>query len=245
MQAGETKQTLNVQAQAVHGAPEQGPDTMQAGSAIKIGEWEVGTPERQDAAIAAIAAAWKAHPRTAGLWAYSVHRSIDGRRLLHYSRWESERTFLDYQRRLGDDRIAPVDRAVPGIERLWLESFRHYRTYHGEGTQRRGACVVCITAKADSPALLRRWIDVVIPALEEDKFPGLIVADFHIADDAGQLLNLAQWESADAHERALHGPDCSPLWQQVRTMPGVRQGVITRYHPAEVIVAKQEGAEHG
>jgi quinol monooxygenase YgiN len=244
MQARETKQTSVVQAQAVRGAPEQGPDAIRAGGAVKISEWEVGTPERQDAAIAAIAATWKAHPHTAGLWTYRVHRSSDGRRLLHYSRWESERIFLDYQRRLRDDRIAQVDGAVPGIERLWLESFRHYRTYHGEGTQRRGACVVCITAEADSPALLQRWIDLVISALEEDKVPGLIAADFHVTDDAGQVLILAQWESADAHERALQGPHCSPLWQQVRTMPGVRHGGFTRYHPAEVIVAKQEGAEH-
>ncbi|MER7107598.1 antibiotic biosynthesis monooxygenase [Streptomyces sp. NPDC000229] len=220
------------------------PDLRRPGvGVVKVSTWRVGTPERQRAAVDAIAAAWRKRDwPDVGLLSYSVHIGEDGDTLLHYSQWTSEEAYQDFSRSHRDDRNAEIDAAVPGIERVALQSYELYRSVRlNPDDTRVPGCVVIVDVEFDGPDAHRQraWVDAVFEALETDPspHPGGISGHFHIGLDGTRVLNYAEWESAEAHIEALAAPGdgigaATPQWRKVRTYPGVARGGVKRYTPA-------------
>jgi len=192
-------------------------------------EWALGTSERQQAAAEAIVDAWQHRPWPDGLLTYSIYLDTDGDLIRDYSQWTSEAA-LDEQRR-----IDPVDAAVPGIVRRDLGRYRLYRGTRSDDGRVPGA-IAAVRVDTDGRDLAETWVDAVFDALAHDQHlpEGGIGAFFHISTDGRQVLNYAEWVSADAHKRALAASggriSQGSLWDKVQTMPGVRQRGVTRYH---------------
>ncbi|MFI6411282.1 antibiotic biosynthesis monooxygenase [Streptomyces sp. NPDC050585] len=231
--------------------PHARPDLARPGvGLVKASTWRVGTPERQRAAVDAIARTWQKRPwPTEGLLSYTVHIGEDGDTLLHYSQWRSEEDYQELVRTERTERNAEIDAAVPGIERVALHSYEPYRgTGPGaEGGARVPGCVVTVDVEFDGPdpARQRAWADAVLAALAGDPAPGGISARFHLGLDGTRVLNYAEWESAGAHtawERGdadLEAPDApgggtgapAARWRAVRTYPGLVRSTVRRYAP--------------
>lgn len=219
------------------------PDPARADAGIaKVSTWDVGTPLRQRQAVDAIRRTWGSrdwpHP---GLLSYSVHAGEDGRTLLHHSQWSREQAYEEFVREIRDARNAEIDAAVPGIERIDLNTYELYRSWlRAEGETREPGCVVIVDVEFDGPdpARQRDWVDTVFEALGDDAPTpaGGIAAHFHVGTDGTRVLNYAEWESAEHHVAALAAPgggigSPSPLWERVRDYPGVTGGGVNRYTP--------------
>ncbi|WP_305787333.1 antibiotic biosynthesis monooxygenase [Symbioplanes lichenis] len=181
------------------------------------GEWH--GPEKE-AVAAELLAARRREPWPEGLLTWSVFVDADGEKVRDYAQWSVEPTLPD----LTIAGAESHDRAV-------------YRLHRGTtpGPVEPGA-VVFIRADTTDAGRARTWIDAVFAALAggTDLPPGGLGAFFHISTDGSRVLNYAEWESPEAHRRALaatQGESVSlgPLWDRVHTMPGVRPVSVTRY----------------
>ncbi|OAR26411.1 antibiotic biosynthesis monooxygenase [Streptomyces sp. ERV7] len=220
------------------------PDLRRPGvEVVKSSVWRMGTPERQRAAVEAIAAAWGSRDwPDVGLLSYSVYTGTDGDALLHYSQWRSEAAYQDFFRRFRDGRNAEIDAAVPGIERVGLHSYELYRSSGPRpGDPRTPGCIVIVDVEFEGPdpERQRAWVDGVFEALatDPDLPPGGVSAHFHTSLDGTRVLNYAEWESEQAHLDALAAPGAgvgskTPQWARVQNHPGVTGGGVTRYLPA-------------
>ncbi|MER6998427.1 antibiotic biosynthesis monooxygenase [Streptomyces sp. NPDC000410] len=219
------------------------PDLTRPGvGSVKVSTWHVGTPERQKAAVEAIASAWQSRDWPAvGLLSYSVYTSNDGTALLHYSQWTGEEAYQEFFRTFRDERNSEIDEAVPGIERVGLNSYELYRSEKEAGDTRVPGCVVIVEVDFDGPdpARQRDWIDAVFTAIDSDPdtHPGGISAHFHTGTDGTRVLNYAEWESDQAHREALEAPgsgvgSATEQWARVQQYPGLAGSRVTRYTPA-------------
>ncbi|MFF3556945.1 antibiotic biosynthesis monooxygenase [Streptomyces tsukubensis] len=232
-----------------HARPDPGRDGV---GAVKISTWDVGTPERQRAALAAVETAWTSRAWPAvGLLSYTVHIGEDGRTLLHYSQWTDEEAYERFCADYRDERNAEIDAAVPGIERVALYTYDLYRGGLSDPADRRiPGAVVAVEAEFDGPDRERAeaWVDGVLAALASDPAirRGAPVADrphfggisgwFHLTADGSRMLNYAEWESAEAHAAALAGPgegigSDTEEWRKVHAFPGIRSGQVRRFTP--------------
>ncbi|CAL9384436.1 antibiotic biosynthesis monooxygenase [Streptomyces sp. enrichment culture] len=224
--------------------PHARPDLARPGvGLVKASTWRVGTPERQRAAVEAIARTWEKRPwPTEGLLSYTVHIGEDGDTLLHYSQWRSEEDYQELVRTERAARNAEIDAAVPGIERVALHSYELYRStgLGADGPGRVPGCVVTVEVEFDGPdpARQRGWVDAVFEALGSDPepHPGGISGHFHLGLDGARVLNYAEWESADAHREALAAPGDgigapTPQWRRVRAYPGLVRSTVRRHTP--------------
>jgi hypothetical protein len=135
--------------------------------------------------------------------------------------------------------VDEIDRAVPGIERIGLGRYRRYRSLErAAGDTRVPGLVVTVEIEFEAAAAGRRsaWVDLVLEALADDPAgnPGLISAHFHLNDDGTKVLNYAEWESAEAYDKALAAPgegvgSGTDDWERVRTFPGVTGFTGSRY----------------
>ncbi|MFD0142066.1 MULTISPECIES: antibiotic biosynthesis monooxygenase [unclassified Streptomyces] len=223
--------------------PDARPDLRRPGVGLVLAStWRVGTPERQTAAVDAIATAWERRDwPDVGLLSYSVYTGTDGDTLLHYSQWTGEEAYQDFVRTFRDGRNAEIDAAVPGIERVALHRYTPpYRSTEPADARIPG-CVVIVDVEFDAPdaARQRDWVDGVFEALETDPAPapGGISGHFHLSTDGTRILNYAEWESERAHIEALARPGdgigtSTPQWAKVQTYAGVVGGGVRRYAPA-------------
>ncbi|WP_328656861.1 antibiotic biosynthesis monooxygenase [Streptomyces sp. NBC_00334] len=212
--------------------------------------WSVGTPERQRQTVDAIARTWERRPWPAdGLRGYHVYTGHDGSTLLHHSQWASEQAYEAFVKTHRQERVDEIDTAVPGIERLGLGRYRHYRSAsraHGAAPAVPG-CVVIVDVEFEGPDpdRQRAWVDAVLEALESEPAPrpGGIAAHFHLSTDGTRVLNYAEWESARAHRDALAapgegvGPGTAP-WERVRNWPGLKSSTVNRYDHALGLVSR-------
>ncbi|MCP9959439.1 antibiotic biosynthesis monooxygenase [Streptomyces sudanensis] len=210
---------------------------------VKASTWRVGTPERQRAAVEAVARTWEKRdwPHE-GLLSYTVHVAEDGDTLFHYSQWRAEEDYRELVRTERAGRNAEIDAAVPGIERVAIHSYEPYRGHApAEGRGRVPGCVVTVEVEFDRPDPQRQrdWVDTVLRALGSDPapHPGGISGHFHLGVDGIRVLNYAEWESAAAHDEALaaHGDGVggpTPHWSRVLTYPGVAHVTVRRHTPA-------------
>ncbi|MDX8034441.1 antibiotic biosynthesis monooxygenase [Lentzea sp. BCCO 10_0856] len=123
-------------------------------------------------------------------------------------------------------------------DRKELDGFKLYRS-GGPNSDKKVGCVVLVTVDTDDEATARGWVDSVFVALasEPNPHPGGVSAAFHIREDGKQVVNYAEWVSAEDHEDAVTrtplrgvGSDTTD-WERVRSFPGVRHGGFTRYQP--------------
>ncbi|WP_175412656.1 antibiotic biosynthesis monooxygenase [Streptomyces sp. TRM64462] len=229
---------------SVYVQPHARPDLTRPGvGLVKASTWRVGTPERQRAAVDAIARTWEKRDWPVdGLLSYSVHIGADGDTLLHYSQWRGEEDYQELVRTERAGRNAEIDAAVPGIERVGLHAYELYRSgTRGDADARVPGCVVTVDVEFDGPdpARQRHWVDAVFEALDSDPapHPGGISGHFHLGLDGTRVLNYAEWESAEAHERAMAAPgdgigSLTPQWKRVQTYPGLVRSTVRRYAPA-------------
>ncbi|MFF5449231.1 antibiotic biosynthesis monooxygenase [Streptomyces sp. NPDC012888] len=207
---------------------------------VKVSTWRLGSPERQRAAVDAIARTWQSRDwPDLGLLSYTVLAGTDGDTLLHYSQWTSHEAYEEYFRSLRDDRNSEIDAAVPGIDRVALHGYRHYRS---EGTPvRTPGSVVVVEADFDPavPDAARTFTDLVFEALATDPSPaaGGLSGNFHLSVDGTRMLNYAEWESEQAHVDALAAPgdgigSATPEWREVMEFPALRSSGFRRYVPA-------------
>lgn len=211
--------------------------------------WSVGTPERQRQTVDAIARTWERRPWPADdLLGYHVYTGHDGSTLLHHSQWASEQAYEAFVKTHRQERVDEIDTAVPGIERLGLGRYRHYRS----GTREDGpvpvpGCVVIVDVEFEGPdpERQRAWVDAVFEALagEPEPHPGGISAHFHLSTDGTRVLNYAEWESAQAHIDALAAPgdgvgSASAQWERVRNWPGLKSSTVNRYDHALGLVPR-------
>ena len=109
-------------------------------------------------------------------------------------------------------------------------------------------CVVLVTVDTDDEVTARAWVDAVFTALASDpnRHPGGISAAFHIREDGKQVVNYAEWVSAEDHEDALSRTPLRGVgsattdWKRVQTFPGVRHGGFQRYQPLAQVEAEVE-----
>jgi len=212
-----------------------------------ISEWGVATKPRQQAALHAIERTWRERPWPEGLRSYHVFPSIDGTTLLHCSRWSEDAAFEAFVARHRDARINVIDAEVPDIVPDGLGRFKLYRSHLAQRSPAPTGCIVVVRVEAASAALQQAWVDTVCSALEGDQIPGLIAAHFHVCDD-GRIVNLAQWESEEAHVKAVAGgagiaQRDTPEWLRVRTMPGITQAGMQRFHLPHAIGAAAPAAQ--
>lgn len=204
--------------------------------------WRVGTPERQRDAADAIARTWERRPWPApDLRSYHVYLGHDGSTLLHHSQWTSEAAYEAFVKTHRQERVDEIDTAVPGIERLWLGRYRHYRGRVREGDTRVPGCIVIVDVEFEGPdpERQRAWVDAVFEALESepDAHPAGIFGHFHVSTDGTRVLNYAGWENAQAHIDAMAAPgdgigSASALWERVQTWPGLKSSTVSRYDHA-------------
>jgi quinol monooxygenase YgiN len=199
--------------------------------------WRVGTPERQQQTVEAIARTWERRPWPAGdLLGYHVYAGHDGSTLMHYSRWSDEQAYEAFVKTHRQERVDEIDTAVPGIERLGLGRYRRYRSRERAiGDVRVPEVIVTVRIDFEEGAGERReeWVDLVLKALADDPVghTGLISAHFHLSTDGRHVLNYAEWESDQAYDRALAAPG-TDTWERVRTYPGVQGVSGSRYRHA-------------
>ncbi|CCK30965.1 hypothetical protein BN159_6586 [Streptomyces davaonensis JCM 4913] len=195
--------------------------------------WRVGTPERQAAAVEAIARTWERRPwGSADVLTYHVYAGHDGTTLMHYSQWRSEQGYEAYFKTLRQERNDEIDTAVPGIERVRLDRYRLYRSRaRAAGDTRVPGLIVTVRIDFEADAAERRkeWVDTVLASLGGPVGdPGLISAHFHLSTDGGHVLNYAEWESDSAYDAVIDAPE-TPEWERVRTYPGVKGFTGSRY----------------
>ncbi|GHH03502.1 antibiotic biosynthesis monooxygenase [Streptomyces lanatus] len=209
--------------------------------------WRVGTPLRQQRTVEAIGAAWERRPWPSDdLLGYHVYTGHDASTLLHYSQWRSEQAYEAFAspptaaspQGHRQERVDEIDAAVPGIERLGLGRYRHYRSVRRPDDSRVAGCVVIVDIEFEGPDSDRQraWVDAVVEALGADftPHPGGISAHFHLSTDGTRVLNYAEWESAQAHIDALAAPgdgigSATELWERVQTWPGLKSSTVSRY----------------
>ncbi|MET7295238.1 antibiotic biosynthesis monooxygenase [Streptomyces griseoloalbus] len=203
--------------------------------------WRVGTPERQVETVEAIGRTWERRVWPArDLLGYHVYAGEDGDTLLHYSQWASEGAYASFVKTHRQERVDEIDTAVPGIERVALHRYRHYRSGVREDGPVPG-CVVIVEVEFEGAdaGRLRGWVDAVFEALEgeSEPAPGGISAHFHLGAEDNRVLNYAEWESAGAHAAALAAPgdgvgSGAAAWQRVQSWPGLKSSTVRRYEHA-------------
>ncbi|MET9323401.1 antibiotic biosynthesis monooxygenase [Streptomyces sp. NPDC003038] len=217
------------------------PDFARGGvGAVKASTWRLGTAERQRAAVDAIARAWESRDwPAAALLSYTVLTGTDGDTLFHYSQWADEAAYEEFFRTSRDERNAEIDAAVPGIVRVGLHSYRPYRSI-GAAAETPG-CVVVVEADFDpaTPGAARAFVDLVLDAQATDPSPaaGGISGNFHLGADGTRMLNYAEWDSEQAHIRALAAPGAgigsyTEQWRRVLDFPALTTSGFRRYVPA-------------
>jgi NAD(P)H-dependent FMN reductase len=208
--------------------------------AVVVNQWTVGSPERQQAVVDAIAAQWAHRSRPEALISFATFTSTDGDAVLTYAQWTSDtaqKEAIDAHRTTG---FRVLEDEVPGIEPSGPVNYELYRSFVPDGAPPRqpGSAIVVVNIEAAGAVQAREWIDEVLAALgsEGEPHPGLIAAHFHISGDGTQILNYAEWVNEQAHRDALeNGPTLgigqtdSPHWRNVQNMPGVTPAGLQRY----------------
>ncbi|MCX2955016.1 antibiotic biosynthesis monooxygenase [Lentzea sp. NEAU-D7] len=128
---------------------------------------------------------------------------------------------------------------LPGFVRARdeIDGFKLYRSGGMTSGSRPVGCVVLVTVDTDDEATARAWVDSVFVALasEPNPHPGGISAAFHIREDGRQVINYAEWASAEDHVDALSDGggvgSKTADWRRVQNFPGARGVSVERYRP--------------
>lgn len=132
---------------------------------------------------------------------------------------------------------------LPTADGLWLH---RERTQRDQATRQRPGCVIVarITFGGSAPDQAQAWIDTAFATDfgEDDPIDGLLAAHFHASDDGTNMVNLAEWRSADDHRRmmsaaaeaAAAGAD-DPA-EEIHTFSGIVATAVDRFRIAHHLV---------
>ena len=195
-----------------------------SGAAIASG-W---TLDSEDSQRSAAASALSAMPETSGLLRFSLFRGVDDFTLFLISQWTNESSRDAFIPASGTPRAA-VDKAEPNIRRDWRYPASLYRRFIGDESSLQG-CLVVVRQPLNCAdrQMQRHWADTAMTALESqsEPSPGLIAASFFLSADGEHILNLAEWQSADAHRAWLNRDRIgeTPEWRALLSHPGAAVG---------------------
>lgn len=182
---------------------------------VMSSEWILGTPERQRAAADAVVESWRSRGWPAGLHSYTILIGTDGSTLRHYSRWDSESAFADFQAQQRDERVTPVDEKVPGIVRQGLQRYRLYRAHQTPEPAVSPETVVIATGTFTNRAEIEAFVDGMLDSQTPEEEPtgtdDLVSAHFHVSLDGTELLNYARWTDDAAYEKSMGINSADPL----------------------------------
>jgi NAD(P)H-dependent FMN reductase len=209
--------------------------------AVVVNQWTVGSPERQQAIVDAIADQWAHRSRPEALISFTTFTSTDGDGVLTYAQWTSDHAKQEAMNAWRASGVHALEDEVPGIQPSAPVSYELYRSFAPDGAPPRtpGSAIIVVSIKAAGADRAREWIDEVLAALGNDgePHPGLISAHFHISADGTQILNYAEWVDEQAHRDALEtgttqgiGQADSPQWRNVQNMSGITSAGLRRYN---------------
>jgi hypothetical protein len=216
-------------------------------SVILASRWALRAEDQRDSAIkGALALA----PTSRGALRHSVFVGVDEPILLQLTEWGG--TEVDMARvGAASPALRPAPSKSPGAECEWWEVAFPYRSFTS-GNLAAARCLVVVRQPMKRPdaAVARGWVDTVLRALDASPPEGLIAATFLVNGEGSVALNLAEWESAEAHRAALRPADFSihgtlgdsPEWRAAREYPGIEpQHEVQRYAHLETIEATAVG----
>ncbi len=216
------------------------------GGTVVIQHWDVGTAERQTAAVEALAAAWERRSWPADLASVTVQSSVDGASVTSWARSTSDDVAGGLVRSNPPDAMDGLAQAVPGIKASEPTAYRFYRATVS-GPSPTVGCVVMVRLAADGPALARAWVDAVIDAIESEPapIPGLIAAHFYVGADGTGIVNYAEWSGEAEHRRAIEGGDIagigqtpSQAWDRALALPHITPLALEYYRPDGVSLTR-------
>lgn len=209
------------------------PELDPAAGLLVVGEWAVGSPERQRAAANAAAEAWRRVGRPEGLLGYGCLLELDGRGLVHCSQWTGQEAGRRFAATGRPEWLRLVDGAVDGIEHRRATGYTPYRSHRGPSAEARCAVLVTIEFAGPDVARARGWVDAMFDLPEQDAPPpGLVDAHFAVAVDGSRVLNLARWTTADAHRAAVAPAHRSEALRAADAWPGRVGASFRRYAAA-------------
>lgn len=201
---------------------------------ITISEWRVDSPERQKAAVDANMDAWRHAPWPEGLISHSCYAGTDGHTIMHYAQWSYEEAYDTFLKTGRSDRVQNIDAVVPGIERIGIKKYQHYRSIIPDGEPRVPGCIVIVSFETDGPATQRRFVDTLIDTVSSriTPHPGMIASHFHHSIDGTQVINYAEFTNEQAHEETLRTSlrNDGEVLQLISQMAGLRPLGFKRYH---------------
>lgn len=156
------------------------PEAIAAAAPWSIAALTVFSSPRASTQHRMLAEIWGTGALPASLLRHDGYAEVEGSKLLAVS------TFNDFSR--------PPAPTRDDVEVTWL---RHRRSVNG-GLRGPVGCLVVVDAPAPGGASAAAWIDEHARD-GGDPMPGFIAAHFHVADGGERIVNLAEWESIDAH----------------------------------------------
>jgi hypothetical protein len=212
---------------------------------VLVGEWRVADPDQQHRTADAALAAWDITGWPTGLLAHSLLLGEDDGTVLHYLQWSGESACRGFAWTGRNRWVRSVDAAVPGIGHRGVTAYRWYRSTTSLAAPPPAGCLVTVEVRFDGPdpQRQRKWTDGVFAAAgTSDACPaaGLLAAHFHLSVDGTQVLNLAEWTTANAHQEAAATP--GTLRRAARHFPGVTGSAVRRYAPYRRVTAGAGGS---
>jgi hypothetical protein len=186
--------------------------------------------------------AWDHLPWPNGFISISTALGTDGASVHHYSQWRDQAKFDAF---IADGTINPAPYIVERAPNMTMTTPVQYTLYRSERdpSDAETGCLAFIEIEFDGPDEQRQhdWVNAVFDALRHDAETGLLppgglAAHFHVSLDGRRILNVAEWESEEAHIAALNRGGGRSLgsgghWGRVQKWPGLLGFDVRRYVP--------------
>ncbi|MDJ1135000.1 antibiotic biosynthesis monooxygenase family protein [Streptomyces iconiensis] len=194
------------------------PDVRRSGAPhVWVARWRLGEQSGAARTREGLAAWWGSVPWPGGTVSATAYVAEDGDNALGYVRCSAP-----------SPRTADILRAPHGAEAVAYGLRRSVVPETG-GVP---TCMVAVTFGTAGPRAASDLVGAVAGQLEAaaPECPGLVSAHFHVSLGHDRVLNYAEWESPEAHERFVRGAASRRVKNLVQHLPGVRPFGHLRYH---------------
>ncbi|MFI9028159.1 antibiotic biosynthesis monooxygenase family protein [Streptomyces sp. NPDC053560] len=176
----------------------------------------VGSPAQQLVAGEQATATWRERPAPEGFLSFNTFVSTDGQNILTYAQWTSEDAYDAFVRaeRSGRDGAGDARHADPIRYRLHRSNVTAPGNVPG--------CIVAPVFDVDGPERQRMVADILLDGPLAAPYPGLVALHFHVSADGSRVLNYAEWEDEESHEKFMRSEMPTKAFEAIQDMPGVR-----------------------
>ncbi|MFI0261324.1 hypothetical protein ACH4OW_20070 [Streptomyces sp. NPDC017056] len=201
------------------------PDVRRAGvGTVLIGEWDAGSPERQQAMIDSAVRTWQETPLPDGPVSRVFLSGTDGRTVLGFAQWEAGAA--------GE----PLRSAGAGGAR----PYRYYRSLLPQGEPPEPGCIVAVSFETTGHEAARQLVDGLVDMMggtqpgsasaSPDRSGG-ISSNFHISEDGTRVFNYSEWTDEAAHQRVVETSlqEGGAVMKLIASIPGVTPLGFKRY----------------